>query len=124
MLKSGLLLGAGIAIGAGAIQVLHAATGPSVYAVYEANVADEAAYTKALPDVQKVIKEHGGALIAGGFNKTKLISGKPPVGNRFVIIHWNSESDYQKALDGGIKAWVEKNAPDARQIMVEGVEAK
>ena len=43
MLKSALLLGAGIAIGAGAIQLLHAATGPVVYSVFEANVKDEAA---------------------------------------------------------------------------------
>jgi hypothetical protein len=35
MLKSALLLGAGIAIGAGAIQDLHAATGPVVYSVFE-----------------------------------------------------------------------------------------
>jgi hypothetical protein len=43
MLKSALLLGAGIAIGAGAIQGLHAATGSTVYSVYEANITDEAA---------------------------------------------------------------------------------
>ena len=90
-MKSASLLTAGAIIGIGALQGLRAATGPQVYAVFEANVADEAAYTKALPDVQKVIKEHGGALIAGSFNKTKLISGKPAVGNRFVILRWESE---------------------------------
>jgi uncharacterized protein (DUF1330 family) len=123
MLKSALLLGAGIAIGAGAIQGLHAATGPSVYAVFEANVTDEAAYAKALPDVQKMIKETGGNYLAGGFNKTKLISGLP-VGNRYVILRWDNEADYTKFLDGGARAWIQKNAPDARQILVESVEAK
>jgi hypothetical protein len=123
MLKSALLLGAGIAIGVGAIQGLHAATGSSVYSVYEANVTDEAAYTRALPDVDKLIKENNGVRVAGGFNKTKLISGLP-VGNRYVIIRWDSEEAFTKALNGGIKAWIEKNAPDARQIMAEGVKAK
>jgi hypothetical protein len=123
MLKSALLLGAGIAIGAGAIQGLHAATGSSVYSVYEANVTDEATYTKALPDVDKLIKENNGVRVAGGFNKTKLISGLP-VGNRYVVLRWDSAEAFTKALNGGIKAWIEKNAPDARQIMVEGVEAK
>ena len=123
MLKSALLLGAGIAIGAGAIQGLHAATGSSVYSVYEANVTDEATYTKALPDVDKLIKENNGVRVAGGFNKTKLISGLP-VGNRYVVLRWDSEEAFTKALNGGIKAWIAKNAPDARQIVVEGVEAK
>ena len=123
MLKSALLLGAGIAIGAGAIQGLHAATGPAVYTVYEANVTDEAAYAKALPDVQKMIKENGGGYVAGGFNKTKLVSGLP-VGNRYVIVCWDNEADFTKFMDGGAKAWIQKNAPDARQIIVEGAEAK
>ena len=41
-----LVLGAG-----GATLYTHAATGPAFYAVYEANVTDEDAYKKALPDV-------------------------------------------------------------------------
>jgi hypothetical protein len=123
MLKSALLLGAGIAIGACAIQGLHAATGAAVYTTYEANVTDEAAYTKALPEVDKVIKENGGVRVAGGFNKSKLVSGKTPVGNRYVVIKWDSEAAFNKAMDGGIKTWLEKNAPaDHRQIMAEGVQ--
>jgi hypothetical protein len=58
-----------------------------------------------------------------GFNKAKPISGKPPA-NRYVILRWDNEAGYTKALDGGVKAWIAKNAPEARQIMVEGVEAK
>jgi uncharacterized protein (DUF1330 family) len=118
MLKSALLLGAGIAIGAGAIQGIHAATGPAVYAVYEANVKDEAAYTAALPEVEKMLKEHGAQRVAGGFNKTKTISGAP-VGNRYVILKWDDMASFDKAYNGGIKAWIEKNAPDARQVVSE-----
>jgi uncharacterized protein (DUF1330 family) len=124
MLKSALLLGAGIAIGAGAIQGLSAATGPAVYTVYEANVTDEAAYAKALPDVQKMIKENGGSYVAGGFNKTKLVSGLP-VGNRYVIVRWEDNmSAFDRAEDDGIRAWIEKNAPEARQIVVEAAGVK
>ena len=78
MLKSALLLSVGIAIGAGAIQGLHATTGSTVYTVYEANVTDEAAYAKALSEVQKLIKNNGGVYVAGGFNKARLVDGKPP----------------------------------------------
>ena len=123
MLKSALLLGAGIIIGAGAIQGIHAATGPAVYAVYEANVKDEAAYTAALPEVEKLLKEHGAQRVAGGFNKTKTISGAP-VGNRYVIIKWDDMASFEKSYNGGVKAWIEKNAPDARQVVSEAVEAR
>ena len=113
-----LIVGIGVGIGAS----LHAATGPGVYTVYEANVTDEAAYTKALPDVEKVIKENAGVRVAGGFNKAKLIDGKTPVGNRYVIIKWDSEEAYVKANEGGIKAWLAKHAPaDYRQVLVEGI---
>jgi len=85
-------------------------------------VTDEAAYTKALPDVEKVIKENSGVRVAGGFNKAKLIDGKTPVANRYVILKWDSEEAFAKAEAGGIKAWLTKNAPaDYRQIMVEGI---
>ena len=95
-MKSALLLGAGIAIGAGAIHGLHAATGAPVYTVYEANITDEASYTKALPEVEKYIKENGGTRVGGGFNKTKLISGSPAVGNRYVLVRWKNEGAFTK----------------------------
>jgi hypothetical protein len=124
VLKSALLLGTGIAIGAAAIQGLRAATGPMVYTVYEANVTDEATYAKALPEVDKYIKNNGGTRVAGGFNKARLAEGKIPVGNRYVIIRWEGMSAFDRAEDNGIRDWIEKNAPDARQIVVEGVETK
>jgi hypothetical protein len=124
MLKSALLVGAGIAIGAGAIHGLHAATGAPVYTVYEANITDEASYTKALPEVEKYIKENSGTRVGGGFNKTKLISGSPAVGNRYVLVRWENEGAFDKAMNAGLKAWIDKNGNGARQILVESVEAK
>ena len=126
-MKKLLLLSAGIIVGVGASQAvvqLRAATGPMVYNVYEANITDEAACTKALPEVEKLIKETGGQRVAGGFNKSKLMRGKPELGNRFVIVSWPDMAAYQKAQDDGIKAWVEKNAPNAREVITQGVEAK
>jgi uncharacterized protein (DUF1330 family) len=114
-----LVLGAG-----GATLYSHAATGPAVYSVYEASVKDEEAYKKALPDVQKLIKEHGGEYLAGGFNKAKVDHGSPPAGNRYVIIRYENEAAYDKFWNGGGKAWIDKNAPEARNIKVEGIEAK
>ena len=74
-----LMLGAG-----GATLYTHAATGPAIYNVYEANVTDEDAYKNALPEVQKIIKENGGVYVAGGFNKAKTDLGKPEAGNRLL----------------------------------------
>jgi len=114
-----------LALGAGgATLYTHAATGPAVYNVYEANVTDEDAYKKALPEVQKIIKENSGVYLAGGFNKAKTDFGKPETGNRFVIIRYDSEAAYDKFWNGGGKAWIEKNAPQARSVRVEGVEQK
>jgi uncharacterized protein (DUF1330 family) len=108
----------------GATLYTHAATGPAFYAVYEANVTDEDAYKKALPEAQKIIKEAGGVYIAGGFNKAKVDHGKPEAGNRVVIIRYENEAAYDKFYNGGGKAWIDKHAPDARELKVEGVEQK
>jgi hypothetical protein len=67
-----------------------------VYTVYEATVKNEAAYTAALPEVDKYIKNNGGTRIAGGFNKARLAEGKTPVGNAYVIIRWESMSAFDK----------------------------
>jgi hypothetical protein len=124
MLKSALLVTAGIIVGAGALQALKAAEGPGIYTVYEANIQDEAAYTAALPEVEKYIKENGGMRVAGGFNKAKLIDGKPPVGNRFVIVHWTNMASFDSAQTAGLKAWIDKHGNGARQIAAEAVEMK
>jgi hypothetical protein len=50
--------------------------------------------------------------------------GKPEAGNRFVIIRYDSEAAYDKFWNGGGKAWIEKYAPQARSVRVEGVEPK
>jgi len=108
----------------GAIQGLHAASGPAVLTTYEATIKDEAGYTAALPEVEKYIKNNGGQRLAGGFNKAKLIDGTGAVGNRYVIVSWPNAAAFEKAQSDGLKAWIDKHGNGARQIMVEGVEAK
>jgi uncharacterized protein (DUF1330 family) len=112
-----------LVLGAGGATLINAATGPMVYNVYEATVSDEAAYAKDLSEIEGVIKENGGIRVAGGFNKSKSVRGKAP-GNRFVIISWPNEAAFEKGEKAGISAWIEKHAPDAREVLVEGVERK
>jgi hypothetical protein len=62
-----LVLGAG-----GATLYTHAATGPTVYAVYEANVKDTAAYEAALPEVGKLRKRRWASYMVGAVNFSSL----------------------------------------------------
>ena len=82
---------AGVAIGAAAIQTLHAQARPPVYMVAINEISDQEGYTKQyLPTAQKTIKEHGGAYVAAG-----PIDGSFPKG-RVVILRWES----MEALNG------------------------
>ena len=113
------VLGAG-----GATLYTHADTGPAVFEIYENNVTDEAAYKAALPEAIKFVKDNGGEYLAGGFNKPKLMHGKQAVGNRFVVIRYPNEAAQMKAQTDGLKAWIEKNAPEARDIAAQAWEMK
>jgi uncharacterized protein (DUF1330 family) len=113
------VLGAG-----GATLYTHADTGPAVFDIFENNVTDEATYKAALPDVIKMIKDNGGEYIAGGFNKTKLMHGTQTVGNRFVVIRFPNEAAYMKAQSDGVKAWLDKYAPESREILAQAWETK
>ena len=73
---------------------------------------------------RKSSRRTAASIIAGGFNKAKTDFGKPETGNRFVIIRYDSDAAYDKFWNGGGKAWIEKYAPQARSVRVEGVEQK
>jgi uncharacterized protein (DUF1330 family) len=95
--KVALALAAGFALGAGAIHGLHAAASPPAYVIGEIAVKDEDGYKKDfLPAAQKAIDDNGGKYIAGGFNKTFLITGQPPA-NRVVILQFENMDK--------VKAW-------------------
>ena len=63
----------GIAVGAGAIQVLHAQAKPPVYVVSEIEVTNVDAYTKEyVPLARAAITKSGGKLIGASQNVTTL----------------------------------------------------
>jgi uncharacterized protein (DUF1330 family) len=95
--KFALILAAGFSLGVGVTQGLHAAASPPAYVVNEITVTDEEGYKKDfLPGAQKAIDDNGGKYIAGGFNKTFAITGKPPA-ERVVILQFENMNK--------VKAW-------------------
>ena len=92
---------AGAALGALAVQGLHAQAKPPVYYVAEVDVTNEEAYAKEYaPKAQAIIKAAGGRFLAvagaaGGAAKVTPIEGTPP--KRAVIQVWDSMDK--------IKAW-------------------
>jgi uncharacterized protein (DUF1330 family) len=91
---------AGIAIGAGGIQVLHAQAKPPVYMIADNEVTDADGYAKEyLPLAQPTFKAHGAKYIAAG--KGTSIDGDPPKG-RVAIIRWDSLEQ--------LKGW--RNSPE------------
>jgi uncharacterized protein (DUF1330 family) len=84
---------AGIAIGAVAIQNLHAQAKPPVYFVAENDVTDPEGYkTEYLPPAQASIKAHGGRYLAAG--TATAFAGEPPK-SRVVIHVWDSMEQLQ-----------------------------
>ena len=84
----GLSMLAGAALGAGAIQALHAQAKPPVYMVAINEIIDQEGYSKQyLPTAQKTIKDHGAVYMAAG--PGTQIDGSLPKG-RVVILRWDS----------------------------------
>jgi uncharacterized protein (DUF1330 family) len=114
---------AGAALGAAAVQGLHAQAKPPVYYVAEIDVTDLEGWTKDYsPKAQALIKESGGRVLAAGQNVTSL-EGDPPK-KRVVIQRWDSMDQ--------IKAWrssakfkelqpLREKYGKARAFTVEGV---
>jgi uncharacterized protein (DUF1330 family) len=102
---------AGAAIGAAAIQALHAQAKPPVYSVAEISVTNLDAYVKEYaPIAQAGIKNSGGKLLAAGQTVTS-IEGAPPT-NRVAIQQWESleklqawrnSAEFKKAREVGDK---------------------
>jgi uncharacterized protein (DUF1330 family) len=87
-LVPGLSLLAGIAIGASAVQGLHAQAKPPVYTVTEVDVTNVDGYMKEfVPVVQPLVKKSGGTLIASS-NTVTAITGTAP--KRVTINRWHS----------------------------------
>ena len=100
----------GIAIGAAAIQTLHAQTNPPVYMIALNEVSNPEGYAKEyLPAARKTIADHGGVYVAAGTGTQ--VTGNLPNG-RVVVLRWGSleklmawrnSPEYQAALKVGEK---------------------
>jgi len=85
----GLSMVAGAALGAAAIQTLHAQAKPPAYVITEITIKDQDGYTKEfLPPVTKAIQDAGGKFIARG-GKTITFEGAAPA-PRVVVIQFES----------------------------------
>ena len=112
---------AGIAIGAVAIQALHAQAKPKAYVVIETEVLDEAAFKEFLPKVAEANKAAGGSFIARG-GRIAAIDGTPP--KRATIQVFDSFDQAKDYRNG--PAWqaildLQKKATKTRSYVVEGL---
>jgi len=129
MLKSALLVTAGIVVGAGAIGALHAQNNAPYYLVAEINVKDQKAYEASGVDkVRDGMKANGtGKLIAGGYNKATAIDADS-VANRVLIFQYPNKEAMEKDWKDNIAPWEMKpevrKLADFHAIGVEGVEPK
>ena len=125
MLKSALLVTAGIVLGAGGISALQAQSNAPYYEVAGINVTDQAGYEASGVDkVRDAIKASGAKLIAGGYNKATTIEGDVPAPNRFLIFMYPSKEVHEKVWANDIKPWVEKvKGKYVDRFRVFGVEA-
>jgi uncharacterized protein (DUF1330 family) len=114
---------AGVAIGAGAVQGLHAQSKAPVYVVTETDVTDLNAYIKDyVPLVQATIKTAGGVRLAAGQNIIAL-EGAPPKArvaiNRFDSLDqvkaWRESPEYKEARK------ISDKYATFRSLAVEGV---
>ncbi|WP_298371719.1 DUF1330 domain-containing protein [uncultured Bradyrhizobium sp.] len=112
---------AGIAVGAIAIQGLHAQSTPKAYVVTEVEVLDQDAQNAYLPKVTEVIKSSGGTFLARG-GTTVAFEGEAP--KRVTIAVYDSLAKAQASRSS--PAWsalrAERNkAIKARSYVTEGL---
>ena len=118
-----LALVAGVALGAAAVQGLHAQAKPKAYLVTESEILDQAALDSYLPGVTSAMPAGGGRFLAGpGVTKATAIVGTAP--QRFGIAEFDTVDQAQ--------AWMKSPAREAlaaqrnkaikitRQLIVEG----
>lgn len=94
----GLAMVASAALGAAAVQTLHAQTKPPAYNFAEIAVKDQDGYTKEyLPLITKALTDAGGKFLVRG-GKTILFEGAAPA-SRVVVIQFESLEQLQALYD-------------------------
>jgi uncharacterized protein (DUF1330 family) len=112
---------AGIAVGAVAIQGLHAQSSAKAYVVTEVEVINQEAQNAYLPKVAEVIKSTGGTFLARG-GKTVALEGEAP--KRVTIVAYDSLEKAQASRNS--PAWMALSADrnkaiKARSYVTEGL---
>lgn len=112
---------AGIAVGAVAIQGLHAQSTPKAYIVTEIEVINQEAQNAYLPKVGEVIKSTGGTYLARGGTLVAL-EGEAP--KRVTIVAYDSLEKAQASRNA--PAWValsemRKKAIKTKSFVTEGL---
>jgi uncharacterized protein (DUF1330 family) len=112
---------AGFALGLGVAGVF-AATNAPYYEVTEINVKDQTAYeASGVNKVREGIKENGGKIIAGGYNKATSLHGAPPA-NRFLIVMFPSREAAEKNWKDNVNPWFDKEGQKYADLRLVGVE--
>ena len=111
----------GVAVGAVAIEGLHAQSMPKAYVVTEVEVINQEAQNAYLPKVGEVIKSTGGTFLARG-GKIVALEGEAP--KRVTIVAYDSLEKAQASRNSS--AWTalsaERNkAIKAKSFMTEGL---
>jgi len=120
----GLTLFAGIAVGAIAVQGLHAQVNkPPVYIVNEVEVTDQAGFQTYADAQSKLILKHGGHYIIRGGKVVASLSGTPPTGRYTVYVFDNQEKMQAWHDDPGQREvlGVRDKVAKFRSFAVEGV---
>jgi uncharacterized protein (DUF1330 family) len=120
--KLAIALVAGAAIGAAAIQGLHAQSTPKAYVVTEVEVINQEAQNAYLPKVGEVIKSSGGTYLARGGKIVSLEGGEAP--KRATIVVYESLEKAQASRNS--PAWTalsedRKKAIKAKSWVIEGL---
>jgi uncharacterized protein (DUF1330 family) len=106
----GLAMVAGAALGAAAVQGLHAQAKPPIYVIAEIEAPNMDAYLKDYaPLAQKGIREAGGRIVAAG--PAKSVEGEPPKArvavqiweNEAKLQAWRNSAEFKKAREIGNK---------------------
>ena len=98
----------GIALGAAAIQTLHAQAKPPVYMIAINEVSNQEGYANEyVPPAQQSVKDHGGVYVAAG--PGTQVTGNLPNGP-VIILRWESME--------ALQSW--HNSPDFKAALTIG----
>jgi uncharacterized protein (DUF1330 family) len=120
--KVAIALVAGAAIGAAAVQGLHAQSTPKAFVVTEIEVINQDAQNAYLPKVGEVIKSSGGTYLARGGKIVSLEGGDAP--KRATIVVYDSLEKAQASRNS--PAWTALSADrnkaiKAKSWVIEGL---